>query len=163
MRTLASYARLEPSQHHQKMLVMLGELLGTECRRKPELFVGDGEVHVPRHDPDDGSRPPIHPNLAAHDAGIGAESSTPEAVAQNDDVIAARPGLFLAEGASHRWSHAERGKEIEADQGRADVLRRVFHGEIDARPLKRHQVLKHLIVALHICPIAYREDPGLPR
>lgn len=102
------------------------------------LTRAQGKVEVLRHDPDHGPAAAFDHHRRAQDFRGAAEAPLPDAVAQNDDGVVARPVLFLGEPAAQRRTHSEYSQVIRGGSrsehpfgvaaGRTDVEARVLAG-----------------------------------
>src|SRR6185369_3871556 len=97
----------------------------------PHLDVAFGEEKAAWHHADDGERFAIEREVAIKDRGIAIETSLPDRIAQNDDVVLPWFIFFGAERSSQCRLNPENGKDVGADELAIESFRVAGAGEID--------------------------------
>ena len=87
-----------------------GHLLRT--RRPERHLIQREQTGAARHHADDGVRAPVEDDRLAEDVGPRTEPALPEAVAQQDDVGAARPILVRGEPAAEHGLQPEQREVV---------------------------------------------------
>ncbi len=103
----------KPGDHRHVVAVplILLALIVAEAQRRPDLGHRRAEGEAGRHDPDDGLRLAVHPDLPSDDGGIGPVSLPPEAVAQDEDIVLPVESLLVGEGSAQGWRNAKHPEE----------------------------------------------------
>ena len=126
---------------HQQRAVRVRDVIRLEGQWYPEI--GRQAIRRPGgHHADDGIGTPVHPDIAAYDAGIGAIPLTPEPVAQEHHVVPARLNVLRQEVSSERDALAEHAMAVGHDHARTHTQRLLVAGQIEGARRERLQILE---------------------
>ena len=116
LRVFERPAVLQPSDHREVAAVARGRLLRIERERRPDLrAVGKREAR--RRHADDLVRLAVDDDAASDDRRVAVEAPLPNAVADDDDVMAAERLVVAHEAAAERGADAERVEEVRTTRG----------------------------------------------
>jgi hypothetical protein len=130
LRPLPCRIRRQPGDHLQPMEppVCL-EAAAARDEQRPGVRA-KRQLGAPRQHAHDLDRLAVELHAAAGDGIVGAEAAAPEALADDDHVVAARPVVIRSEQAAAQGCHAERVEERARDQRSGEALGSSVAGDV---------------------------------
>src|SRR2546426_647493 len=123
----------EPADRH-RVAAVARPVRPVERHRLPVLLVAQRHwAEGRRHHADDARRPAGDRHRAPHDGPVGAETTPPQSLTEDDDPRAVGPRFLCAEGAAEQWRGAEDAEEVRRHRAALHLLGLVT-GEGETRP-----------------------------
>ncbi len=135
---LATDTGLQPSNHHEPVVVDLGHLLRRSLvvHRKEDLHLLLGKSKPTWHHANDGVRFRIQIDFAADDGRVTAKAAFPKRPTEDDGTVGGRLVVLRREGASDAGLDTERGEKVPGTDRCTDLFgQRTSFGEVVLRPV----------------------------